>query len=198
MKRRTLFLAIAAVMVAVLVGGGVTFALFSANSAQGDATFTAGTLVIEGMRDQGDTVPGPMFYTSPAEGETASGAGDGVLPTGFWAPGDEHHRVLQIENTGSLNAWLKSARATLDAGSRPLADKLQVRIVYAGSVVASGTLGQFIDAPVAFAPAISCDVGDLIDLHFYVSLPADAGNEYQNATLNASFSVYGEQKAHNP
>lgn len=37
-----------------------------------------------------------------------------------------------------------------------------------------------------------------IDLHFWVGLPLDADNSYQNLSAVASFAVFAEQKAHNP
>lgn len=191
--KRIWLLAIAAVLVLSVAGGAVTLALFSAQAAPSNNQFMAGTLVIEANRDNGDTVPGPMYYIGP---------GGGLYPTGYWAPGDEHHRVLQVENTGSLDAWLKHVRASLDAGSRYLADKLEVKVTSdpAGMVVlAQGTLGQFIDADQPFMGGpISADVGDVIDLHFWVKLPLNADNSYQSLSAVASFSVYAEQKAHNP
>lgn len=189
--KRFWLLAVAAIAVVGVIGGGITFALFSASTGASSNQFVSGTLQISADRDNGDTVPGPMFYIGP---------GGGLYPTGYWAPGDSVDRVLQVENTGSLDAWLKTVRASLDSGSRYLADKLHVDVkLDDGTVVATGTLGQFIDADQAFIGGpLSADVGDLVDLHFLVSLPRNADNTYQNLTAVASFTVYAEQKAHNP
>jgi hypothetical protein len=193
-------------MVAVSVSAG-TFALFSANSGPHNNTVTAGTLALESWRDQGDTVPGPMFYTTPAEGNT--GAADGLLPTGLWAPGDEHHRVLLVRNTGSLDAWLTSVGAELQAGSSlHLAQKLAYKVTTdaAGTaVIASGTLADLINTDVTFPAPIALDTTLLPvpmrppkPFHFWVSLPLDANNSYQGLTLRVDFHINAEQKENNP
>lgn len=190
--RRLLLAALAALVAAAAAGAGATYALFSAASGANANQVTAGTLEIEAYRDNGDTVPGPMFYIGP---------GGGLYPTGHWAPGDEVHRVLQVENIGSLDGWLKRVRAALTAGDRSLADQLLVTVSTdpgKTNVIASGTLGNFIDADQSFASPISIDVGDLIDLHFFVQLPLSTGNSYQGQSVEVSFAVYAEQKAHNP
>jgi len=185
--------ALMALLLLAGIGGGTTLALFTAQGASSSNQITAGTLQIAADRDNGDSVPGPMFYI---------GSGSGLQPTGLWAPGDEFRRVLQVENTGTLDAWLKQVRASLDSGSRALADKVAVKVTTdpAGSqVVAQGTLGQFIDADQAFLGGpIAAAVGDVIDLHFWVRLPLDADNSYQGLGSVVTFSVYAEQKAHNP
>lgn len=191
MKR--LWLALAAALLMVGLGGATTLALFTAQAPSVNNQFTAGTLMLTADRDNGDSVPGPMFYIGP---------GGGLMATGVWAPGDEFHRVLQVENTGTLDAMLKQVRATLESGNRYLADKLSVRVstdAAGAHVVASGTLGQFLDADQAFTGGpIAADVGDVINLHFWVGLPLGADNSYQNQSSVVSFAVYAEQKAHNP
>lgn len=193
MNKRIFVLVLAALTLVGAVTGGLTFALFTASTPAAQNDWVAGTLAIESNRDQGDWIPGPMFYIGGAEG---------IHPTGFWAPGDTHHRVLQVENTGSLDAWLKHMRASLTSGSRDLADQLQVQVTTdpAGTnLVATGTLGQFIDGDQAFAGgSIAAAVGDVIDLHFWVTLPLATGNAYQGLSTEVSFSVYAEQMAHNP
>jgi predicted ribosomally synthesized peptide with SipW-like signal peptide len=186
-------LALAALM--ACVGTGVTFAFFSASAGPSNNQITAGTLSLSANRDQGDTVPGPMFYIGP---------GGGIQPTGPWAPGDTVHRVLQIKNTGSLAGLLKSVRATLEPGSqRYLADKLQVKVTSdsaGNNILLQGTLGQFLDADQVFPTPITINPFplSLISLHFWVTLPLNADNSYQNTTTVVDFSVYAEQKAHNP
>lgn len=188
------------------VGGGVTLALFQASTAPTPTQFTAGTLAIQADRDNNDSVPGPMFYIGP---------GDGHYPTNYWAPGDVFHRVLQVENVGSLDAWMKTVRATLTAGSADLANKLEVRVTTNPgpdpnhvnpfttpaqfTIVNAGTLGQFISADQAFAGGpLALNAGDLADLHFWVRLPLGTGNDSQGLSTVVSFTVYAEQMAHNP
>jgi predicted ribosomally synthesized peptide with SipW-like signal peptide len=182
------------------IAGGATLAYFNDTASNQNNQFMTGTLELAADRDQGDSVPGPMFYTIPIEGQTDTGD-DGLLPTGLWKPGDTNHRVFQLENIGTLDALLKNTRASLDSGSRYLADKLEVKVTTdpAGSdVVASGTLGSFIDGDQSFVPGpISLVAGDIANLHFWVTLPQDADSSYQDETLKAQFSVYAEQQANN-
>ncbi|MFZ5814774.1 MAG: hypothetical protein ACOY93_05680 [Bacillota bacterium] len=196
--KRIWILAVAFVVMAAVAGGGMTLALFSAQSATADQEFVAGTLAIEAHRDMGDGIPGPMFYIDAAGG----GTDPNQYPTGLWAPGDEHHRILQVENIGSLDAKLTHLRASLQSGSMYLADKLDVTVTLdpAGTqVVAMGKLSDFINADQAFLggplPAL---VGDVINLHFFVSFPLDADNSYQGLSTVVTFTVYAEQLSNNP
>ncbi|HWI64579.1 MAG TPA: SipW-dependent-type signal peptide-containing protein [Symbiobacteriaceae bacterium] len=122
--RAKLWLALGVVGMMTLGVTAGTFALFSASAGPNNNQFTAGTLTLSAVRDQGDTIPGPMFYTTPDEGDTPTGV-DGLYPTGPWAPGDSRVRVLLVRNTGSLDAWLTSVGADLASGSMYLADKLR-------------------------------------------------------------------------
>lgn len=190
-------------MLAVMAGASAgTLALFSDSAAPADGTVTAGTLALNSFRDQGDTVPGPMFYTTPAEGETPGGA-PGLLPTGPWAPGDTHHRVLIVQNVGSLDAWLTGVGADMQpGGSTHLAQKLEVKVTTdsAGlNVLSSGTMQDFINTDQSFASNLSLNAGPVPRaLHFWVTLPLDADNTYQNETLLVDFHVLAEQKKNNP
>lgn len=196
------------VAASIALGASVgTFALFSDQTASQNNQIMAGTLSLNSWRDQGDTVPGPMFYTTPAEGNT--GTQDGLLPTGYWAPGDTHHRVLLVRNTGSLGAWILSLGADMHPGtSQHLADKLEYRVTAdsAGTVVlASGILGDLIDTDYTFAPKIDLPSSALpVHLrppkafHFWVTLPLDADNSYQGETLKVDFHLNAEQKKNNP
>jgi predicted ribosomally synthesized peptide with SipW-like signal peptide len=197
--RTKLWLILSAVSVIVLGTLGGTFALFSANASSNNI-FTSGTLTLTSYRDQGDTIPGPMFYTTPAEGST--GTQDGLLPTGYWAPGDTNHRVLIVKDTGSLDAWLTSVGASLDSGSMHLANALTYKVTTdaAGtSIIASGNLGALIAGPDAtFTPKVSALVNIPKQLHFWVTLPLSADNSYQGETLRVTFHVNAVQKKNNP
>ncbi|HYF91400.1 MAG TPA: hypothetical protein VD969_04060 [Symbiobacteriaceae bacterium] len=205
--RTKLRLVLGAVLVTALGVSAGTVALFSAATANQDNTITAGTLAINSWRDQGDTIPGPMFYTTPAEGQTPGGT-NGLLPTGLWAPGDTHHRVLMVRNEGSLDAWLVSVGADLHSGSMHLANKLQYKVTTDAAglvVIASGTLGSLIGTDVAFpskialnAPAIPIPSRPPKPFHFWVTLPLDADNSYQGETVRVNFFINAEQKKNNP
>lgn len=202
MKKLKLMAWLVATVALFGLGGGVTLAMFTGSASNSSNEFTAGTLVLDSNRDQGDSIPGPLFYSTGEEGQTPDGA-EGLIPDGVWAPGDEKHKILQIENTGSLDGWLTGARATLQSGSRFLADKLEVRITVSDdsgnhTTVASGTLGQFIDGDRDFVPAISLETGEIANIHFWVKLPLDASNEYNNLTAVVGFEVQARQKRNNP
>lgn len=196
--KRIWILAVAFVVMAAVAGGGLTLALFSAQSANVDNEYVAGTLDIEAHRDMGDGIPGPMFYIDAAGG----GNDPNLHPTGLWAPGDEHRRILQVENVGSLDAKLTHLRGFLQSGSTYLAEKLDVVVTTdpAGTqVVASGTLADFLNADQPFLGGpIEALVGDVINLHFWVSFPLDADNSYQGLSTVVTFTVYAEQLANNP
>lgn len=196
--KRTWLMALAAAAMAIAVGGAATLALFTDTTGPASSILTAGTLEIDGQRDQGDNIPGPMFYTTGAEGSNGTDAG--LLPTGLWAPGDEHHKVLQVENIGSLSALLKTVSATLESTDNGLPDVLDVKITSdpaGANVLTSGKLREFLTAPKSIGSILAAPT-DVIDLHFWVSMPLATGNTYQNLSLKVSFSVYAEQAANNP
>ena len=221
--RAKLWLTLGAVSVMALGIAAGTVALFSASSPSSNNNFTAGTLSLSAVRDQGDTVPGPMFYTTPDEGDTPSGV-DGLFPTGPWAPGDSKVRVLILRNTGSLDAWLTSVGADLASGSMHLADKLRYCISTSPIVpllpghqndnmpqcpptdgpfpqfIAVGNLGALITADHTFDWGnIAMNAGPVPKpFYFYVSLPLDADNSYQAETLKVDFFINAVQKKNNP
>lgn len=218
--RAKLWLTLGALGVMALGVTGGTLALFSASSASANNQFTAGTLTLDSVRDQGDTIPGPMFYTTTAEGTVPPGA-PALYPTGPWAPGDSKVRVLIVKNTGSLDAWLTSVGADLAAGSMHLADKLRYCIATTAiaplapkdaqppcpatngpfpQYIAVGNLGDLINADHPFDHGqIAMNAGPLPkSFYFYVSLPLDADNSYQNETLKVNFFINAVQKKNNP
>lgn len=222
--RAKLWLALGVVGMMTLGVTAGTFALFSASAGPNNNQFTAGTLTLDAYRDQGDTIPGPMFYTTPDEGDTPTGV-DGLFPTGPWAPGDSKVRVLMLKNTGSLDAWLTSVGADLASGSMYLANKLRYCISTTPIVptepknaqpqcpatdgpfpqfVAVGSLGALIGADHAFDHgniALNATPGPIDPpkpFYFYVSLPLDADNTYQAETLKVNFYINAVQKKNNP
>lgn len=200
---------LAAALVAVAAGlaGRATLALFTdSEGAQQDVQ--AGTLSLISWRDMSDTVPGPLFYTTAAEGQTPTGQ-PGQHPTGPWAPGDSHTRVLHLRNTGSLDGWLTAVSAQQTGGSADLAGALLVSITAPDpfnpavqEVVAQAPLSAFLSGQVPLAHAsgepVAAWVGNLAELRFTVSLPLSAGNHLQGADLELAFTVHAEQMAHNP
>ncbi|MDF2631035.1 MAG: spore coat-associated protein [Symbiobacteriaceae bacterium] len=224
--RAKFWLTLGAVGVMALGATAGTLALFSASTPAANNQFTAGTLQLNSFRDQGDTVPGPMFYTTPAEGQTPTQLG--LHPTGPWAPGDSWVRVLMVRNTGSLDAWLTSVGASKVSGSDHLAQALRycIKEVPVGmpmpgwnvpqpqcpatnsapGYIAIGHLWDLID-PVGGAPN-AFDGGNIAlnavpgmppkAFAFYVSLPLSADNSYQGETLKVNFYMNAVQKKNNP
>lgn len=199
--RLRLVLAITAALLVAIGAVAGTVALFTAKTSAAEPIYTAAELKMNSWRDQGDTVPGPMFYTTADEGKTPGGV-PGRFPTGFWLPGDQYTRVLMIKNTGSADAWLTSVGAVLQAGSSEyLAKKLQVKVTAdagGADVLAQGALFDFV-AGKAFAHRIALPVSPAPKpLYFTVSLPLAADNTYQELPLRVDFSVSAEQMKNNP
>ncbi len=221
MKKSKFLLALVLVLCVSALAGGATLALFTANTTgSNDVDVQAGKLEIVSFRDNGDHVPGPMFYVTPLQGRTTDGTNeDGDLPTDVWAPGDTNERTLIVENKGSafdgqssLDAWLDSVQAQLAPGSDPtLADKLWVEVTsnrdtapLVAVKVAEGHLSDFLSGTVPLryvdnsAERPSLNTNSLRPLNFKVTFEADAGNTYQNSSLVVDFLVNGVQKANNP
>lgn len=212
MKSKVL-LSLIAGATASAIGMGATWALFSDSVGIEDGDFTAGTLCLTSDRNDGDPVPGPMFYITPSQGQTPSGT-LGTLPTGLWAPGDTNTRTLTVSNPtscSSMNAWLTSVRANLSPDFvdqyAPLADKLQVVVKTPkgggpDEIVATAPLSTFLAGPVA----IQYPDGSKIPVHlssnrhmkFEVHFDLNADNSYQDKTLVVDFTVNAEQMPNNP
>jgi len=209
-KKLLMYMGSAAAVAALSIGG--TLALFT-DTETASADFVSGTLCLTSERNDGDTVPGPMFYITPEQGKTTSGA-PGTLPTGLWAPGDSHTRTLTVENPAdcsSMDAWLTSVQARLTEGVsdqyEAMADVLYVvvKTPQGGGpdvVVAEAPLRQFLAGPVP----IAYSNGDKIPVYlsgnrhmkFEVTFDRSAGNEFQDKTLVVDFIVNAEQMRNNP
>jgi len=200
-KKRAFWLA-AFVLFLSLLAGGVSLALFTASAQNAAKTFTAGTVSIEAERDFGESVPGPMFYTTPQLGQVPSGphAGEpGIHPTGLWVPGDSHVRNLIVKNTGSLRAKVVGLRAEC-AGSEDLKNALQVKVVrHIDSVTLfEGPLSALCGPGwVQLLSPTVINPGGFQDFQFVVTLPLEAGNECQEDNLAAQFLLYAEQTKNN-
>jgi len=128
MKKRIL-LSTMIVMLACLVVGGATYATFTDAASNNGNTFVAGTLNIDSYRDGFDTIPGPMFYTTPSEGATpTSPSYPGLKPTGLWAPGDTNIRSLIVYNAGSLDAVLNQVKVETIADPTEMAGQMNVAV----------------------------------------------------------------------
>ncbi|WP_157950824.1 TasA family protein [Peribacillus acanthi] len=93
-----------------LAVGGATYAIFTDSATNAGNTFTAGTINMDGHR-QDIPIEGPMFYTQDND--------SGRMGTGFWAPKDIHTRGIFFENKGSLTAKLSKISATASVETPP-------------------------------------------------------------------------------
>ncbi|MBP1759270.1 MAG: hypothetical protein H6Q63_187 [Firmicutes bacterium] len=133
MKRKILLSVGAAVMSMGLLMGGTTYALYHATAtttaSPSEGTFVAGTVDIDSYRDGFDTIPGPMFYTTPDEGATPTEPSfNGLKPTGIWTPGDTHIRSLIVYNQGQLDAVLDQAKVEVEEDTAGMAGNMNVAI----------------------------------------------------------------------
>lgn len=203
-------------LVAAITGTAMTLAFFTSMASIDNNVVTAGTLKIN-LNRVDDTLPGPMFYTTTEEGRTSPTEDNleglpGLNPTGTWAPGVSHMRVLQVESTGTIDGRLKSVGATLENGDSPLADVLWVEIFRdndPSQILASGTLRDFIVADKLLNPPINLAgdydgpfgdeyYGDVGTLNFKVTLPSTVNNDYQGLSFKTAFTVQAEQIRNNP
>jgi hypothetical protein len=120
MKKKILVLIPTAVLALSFVIGAGTYALFTGSLTKTDNTMTAGTVILEANRDQGDPVPGPIFYpdsldplaTHPYDVNDLNPSGESK---GGWAPGDSVSRMMILNNSGSLAAKLVGIRAVVQS-----------------------------------------------------------------------------------
>jgi predicted ribosomally synthesized peptide with SipW-like signal peptide len=217
LKKRFLILAMTVALVCALVGGA-TFALFTDSATNSAKDFTAGTVTIGSVRDNGDTVPGPMFYTTREQGMTTTGQ-PGKYPTGLWKPGDTNARVLVLYNKGSLEARLTRIKASVDPtasdiqpGSdayREFINKMYVKITAPGMPsgtieVYNGTLAELIGDGSAANGSMVLPVGTPdwpspnVPLTFECHLDISAGNFLQGTNPVFGFVIVAEQDKNNP
>lgn len=209
--KKKLLLASSAAVLAIALGVGTTLAIFSA-TATSNNTFTAGTLCITAERNDGDPVPGPMFYVTPAQGATPPPLNlPGTLPTGLWAPGDSHTRTLTVYNPTScstMSAWLTSIEASMHPGGYlPMADKLYVEVFTPQGggpdvKIGEGWLSMFLAGPVSIQYPGGAKIPVFLSANrhvkFKVSFDLSADNSYQGKTLVVDFKVNSVQMPNNP
>jgi predicted ribosomally synthesized peptide with SipW-like signal peptide len=206
MKKKMLVAVATVILVAVLAAGG-TYAYFTSSVTNSNNTFKAGTVAVDAVRDNGEPLPGPMFYTGVGS-DTGSG---GVFPTGLWypgmgLPGDSNYPVLRtvnITNEGTFNCKLNGFSATLSGISDPgasadFAKYLNVTVANINGPLWSGTLANMLaSGGVPSSPRVTAAPqpkiyapGGVLDLAFTVSLSKDARNDLQGVTPIVNFYFY--------
>lgn len=196
-----------------LLAGGVTYAYFTSSAVNSGNTFTTGTVKISSLRDQGDTVPGPLFYTTALQGRTYDNKKDGIRPTGLWAPGDSVQRQLDVYNEGSLDVKFTKVMASLDptsdiqsgdAAYTDFINKMNIKIQQSGSseILYDGSLAGLLSGWVGATEIIDSasnpgGQSPCVHLTFTATLDTSAGESLQGKNPVFSFSVYAEQSANN-
>jgi predicted ribosomally synthesized peptide with SipW-like signal peptide len=216
-----LFLLVLAVLLVAGLAGGATMAWFTDQATNGPNNFTAGTVNIEADRDLGDPIPGPMFYTTSAEGVTP--AGEPPLPanvTGPWYPGRTVTRILDVRNAGSLEVRLHQVSAEItsvngvsvsdpsypSALATSFANKMNVRIhmmdMVGGTLqnvnLFNGSLAELLTPQPTLHRPIFSPTGSIRPVFYEVTMLSSAGNDLQGIAPVVSFSVFAEQTKNNP
>lgn len=203
-------MATSAAGVAMIAGG--SYAVFTANDSTSTTTFTAGTLTITANQGQ----PWQLANTWD----------DGTSDTQLWkvsnlAPGDVQTETVTVKNTGSLNEWVQIQTNTsgdlfgLDSnhatyGYIVIADN-QNQIVggYGGMPMTdyNGALngamqpsnwGDWNNGQNGQSKPFELDSGQTATIIYAVTLPYQAGNNYQGVSGTFSTTVNAVQHAHNP
>lgn len=115
--KKMAFTVMSGVLALALAVGGTTYAIFTSSASNSGNTITAGTINLDAKRDNGDYVPGPMFYPDaldpdgnhPYDVSQIAPSGEAL---GGWAPGDKVTRTMILTNTGSLDAMVTGIKAT--------------------------------------------------------------------------------------
>lgn len=221
MKKKLLMLIPTSVMAVSLLVGGGTYALFTSSVSNINNTYTTGTVILTQERDQGDTIPGPMFYTSTSDPtgsfpyDTNKNAGyqpPGGESLGGLAPGDSMTRAMNLYNKGTLDAKVTKLKATVNPAGvtsgkayNEFINKLYVvveatsmanKILYSGTL--SGLLNGSDNGWVDISPAMRMSVGSTMNINFDVYLDPSADDTIQGQNFVFDFSFYAEQLKNNP
>lgn len=214
--QRKLFLAALLVLLLAALAGGATMAWFTSTAANAPNTFTAGTVVINADRGLGEPLPGPMFYTTLAEGQV--GHLPPFNPTGPWFPGMSVTRNLEVRNVGTLQVRLHQVSAAISSinGLPPalnpaiaaaFAANMNVVVRMAANplqVLYNGPLATLLTGPQTciYKPVISQWTPPawppMQQLLFEVSMSTSAGNILQGVVPVVEFFVHAEQTVNNP
>src|ERR687891_979668 len=167
-KRTLGVLALVLVAVGVAVGTGADF---SAQSANPNNTFTAGTLDMDNSLD-----------------------GAAILTANNWAPGDTETGTVDIENTGSIAGDFSLSRDQLtnSDGSNPMSDQIDLVVEDCGTdatcdgsdtVIYNGTLTAM-NSSINLG---SFGAGVAHRYEFTATFNSSAGNAYQGDNSSARF-----------
>lgn len=214
MKKKLVMLSLAGMLSVGAVIGGATYALFTSSATNASNEFTAGTVKISSMRDMGDTIPGPMFYSATAD-PTGSYPYDRNVPfqppggeaIGGWAPGDTVTRAMNIFNDGTLKVVIKKLRANVNAAGETsgpayeeFISKMNVKVNYPAQnkVLYDGPLSGLLNGDIDITPfLINTQPSGPANITFTASLDKSAGNLTQGKSFVFDFSFTAEQLRNN-
>ena len=167
-KRTLGVLALVLVAVGVAVGTGADF---SAQSANPNNTFTAGTLTMDNSLD-----------------------GAAILTANNWAPGDTETGTVDIENTGSLAGDFSLSRDQLTNSDNtfPMSDQIDLVVEDCGTDLSCGGGDVEVYNGTLSAMNSSINLGSFAAdvahrYEFTATFNSSAGNDYQGDDTSARF-----------
>lgn len=195
--------------------GGATLALWTASATVPGNTATATELTVSVERDNGDTPPGPMFYTVVDEGNPGAKV---TNATGLWYPGKTKARLMTVKNTNSqIKLGISKIKFNIDQNSvlpddtdpavyspyDEYLDKMMFKVYYDFDVdvdgkpisilLAEGTLEQFMQGFSLNPTDTEMLPGGFINLRFVATLSKEAGDQLKNVKPIVDFSLTSTQ-----
>lgn len=186
--------------------GGATFAAWHTTGTLTGNVVNAKTLLVAIGRDNGDSDPGPMFYTNDSQG----GTGDvtGYNATGLWYPGKSISRNMIIKNTNTdMKIAVSNIKFSLynlqddlnDAADAydEFIDKMNFKIEYFNNSnqlveLTHGKLSEFMGNGKAInvlnSPSIAKNAGQQVFV-YTATLDQSAGNVIKGITPQIDFVV---------
>lgn len=214
-KRKLAAIMLSSVLAIGVTVGGATYALFTSSATNTNNSFAAGTVILNQDRDQGDTVPGPMFYSSDSD-PTGSFPYDtnknpyqppGGEAIGGWAPGDTVIRAMNIYNDGTLQVKINKLKANVNSAGvtsgdayNEFIDKMNIKVMYPSTdiILYEGKLSGLLNGYVNVGPILANPNGGPVNITFKANLSQDAGNIIQGQTFVFDFTFSAEQTKNNP
>jgi predicted ribosomally synthesized peptide with SipW-like signal peptide len=215
LKKKLALLSATGIVGIGLITGGATYAIFTDSASNTNNTFVAGTINLDQTRDLGDTIPGPMFYSStsdptgsyPYDQDGVELAPPGSEAVGGWAPGDYVLRAMNLFNSGTLDAKVTKLQANVSTGATNSGDaynqfisKMNIKVMYPAQnkVLYDGPLSGLLNGWVEIAAPFRVNAnGGPSNITFEATLDKSADNAIMGQTFVFDFSFYAEQLKNN-
>ncbi|KRE51287.1 hypothetical protein [Paenibacillus sp. Soil522] len=214
-KKLATMASVSLLTVSLAIGAG-TYAIFTSSAQNINNTFASGIINLTQERNMGDSIPGPMFYSSSSDpsGKFPYDKSNPLQPPGGesiggWAPGDTVIRAMNIYNNASnaIDAKVTKVKANVNTnGLQPgspayehFVDNMKIKIqypaqnktIYDGYL--RGLLNGYVNIP-AFAVYAN---GGAANITFTAQLDLDTGNVIQGQTFVFDFEFFAEQLKNN-